>query len=163
MRSTALRCLPAQSYAQSYLSMSDTETAVTSTFAPYRQHEVREGRHGGLSVPLQIGRRLAGPVVNACLLACASHPASLAAPLAPAQVAIPMSRAATCLAEVGKEVYGPGKLWEGEPVVLYFAPRLPATRLLFEDVHVGEDAHQPASLWTAAAAAAHLAAAQQRC
>lgn len=53
---------------QSYLSMSETETAVTSTFAPYRQHEV----------------------------------------------AIPLSRAATCLEEVGKEVYGPAKLWEGE-------------------------------------------------
>lgn len=53
---------------QSYLSMSETETAVTSTFAPYRQHEV----------------------------------------------AIPLSRAATCLEEVGREVYGPAKLWEGE-------------------------------------------------
>lgn len=141
--------------------MSDTETAVTSTFAPYRQHEVREGRHGGLPVLSHVGRQPAG--LDGCLLAYAGHPPRLAAPLAAPQVAIPMSRAATCLAEVGKEVYGPGKLWEGEPVVLYFAPRLPATRLLFEDVHVGEDALQPASLWTAAAAAAHLAAAQQRC
>ncbi|KAI7844538.1 hypothetical protein COHA_001896 [Chlorella ohadii] len=61
---------------KSYLSMSESETAVTSTFAPYRQHEV----------------------------------------------AIPMSRAASCLEEVGKEVYGPAKLWEGArtPFLLRF-------------------------------------------
>jgi hypothetical protein len=29
------------------------------------------------------------------------------------QVGIPIDRAGSCLMEVGKEVYGPGQLWQG--------------------------------------------------
>ncbi|EFN59179.1 hypothetical protein CHLNCDRAFT_138071 [Chlorella variabilis] len=52
---------------KAFLSMAESETQVTSTFAPYDQYEV----------------------------------------------AVPISRAGSCLMEVGKEVYGDAKLWDG--------------------------------------------------
>lgn len=96
---------------QSYLSMSESETAATSVFAPYRQHEV-----SGSGAPLRASRRLT---------LTAGHRHALAKPAAltqignehsigcAAQVAIPLERAASCLEEVGAEVYGPDRLWEG--------------------------------------------------
>ena len=52
---------------QAFLSMAESATTLTSTFAPYDQYEV----------------------------------------------VIPMEKAGSCLQEVGAEVYGPGKLWDG--------------------------------------------------
>lgn len=113
---------------QSYLSMSESETAATSVFAPYRQHEVSAWQQGlpagGALLPGRRHNRAAG----ACWLQAPSTKPwwrLAAAPLsgpphemnAPhgcaAQVAIPLERAASCLEEVGAEVYGPDKLWEG--------------------------------------------------
>jgi hypothetical protein len=52
---------------QAFLSMAESATTLTSTFAPYDQYEV----------------------------------------------VIPMEKAGSCLQEMGAEVYGPGKLWDG--------------------------------------------------
>lgn len=97
--------------------MAESETVATASFAPYDQYEVRGAGAGRTAccAPLPPGSAHPpwhDPQLSRQLLRVAPCAAPLCWP-PPTQVAIPLERAGDCLEEVGREVYGDAKLWEG--------------------------------------------------